>query len=305
MNDEIQLIPIDQIRILNPRHRDRKRFEPILESIRNLGLKKPIQVSVRGSGESAENGYDLVCGQGRIEAFVALGYTEIPAMVVEVSPEERLLRSLVENIARRHPSPMELIREIERLKELGYSIQAIAAKLDVSENTVKGLTALNRAGEQRLLEAALDGTVPLWVAIDIAKADTPELQRELLKGFEAKQLNRLSIRVVKRLIDQRRFLGKQPTRADRAAERPQTTLEKLVNVYKRESQRQKKLVHKAKVCDGKLLFITAAFNKLLADESFRALLRAETLDSLPEYLWSKVEQRHPSSEIHESKDSHE
>lgn len=150
-----------------------------------------------------------MCGQGRIEAFVALGYKEIRAIVVEVSPEDRLLRSLVENIARRHASPMELIGEIERLKELGYSIQAVAAKLDVSENTVKGLTTLKRAGEQRLLEAALGGTVPLWVAIDIAKADSPETQRELLKAFEANQLNRVSIRVVKRLIDQRRFLGKQ------------------------------------------------------------------------------------------------
>lgn len=82
----------------------------------------------------------------------------------------------------------------------------MAAKLDVSENTVKGLTALKRAGEERLLEAALNGSVPLWVAIDIAKADTPETQRELLKGFESKQLNHVSIRVIKRLIDQRRFL---------------------------------------------------------------------------------------------------
>ena len=37
---------------------------------------------------------------------MALGYKEIPAMVVEISKEERLLRSLVENMARRssmHP----------------------------------------------------------------------------------------------------------------------------------------------------------------------------------------------------------
>jgi ParB family chromosome partitioning protein len=115
MNEEIKMIPIDQIRIFNPRHRDKARFGTILESIKNLGLKKPIQVRVRGHGENGEAGYDLVCGQGRIEAFVALGFKEIPAIAVEVSPEEGLLRSLVENIARRHPSPLELIREIERL----------------------------------------------------------------------------------------------------------------------------------------------------------------------------------------------
>jgi ParB family transcriptional regulator, chromosome partitioning protein len=99
MNDEVQLVPIDQIRILNPRHRDPKKFAQILESIRNLGLKKPIQVSLRSKEEGDEPGYDLVCGQGRIEAFQALGFTEIPAIVVAVSKEDRLLRSLVENMA--------------------------------------------------------------------------------------------------------------------------------------------------------------------------------------------------------------
>ena len=161
----IKLIPIDQIRIINPRHRDRRKFEPILQSIKNQGLKKPIQVSLRSLSETGEAGYDLVCGQGRIEAYLALGYKEIPATVVEVPPEERLLRSLVENIARRHPSPMELIREIERLKEKGDTIQEISIKLDVSDSTIKGLTALKRAGEERLLQAAVHGTVPLTIAM--------------------------------------------------------------------------------------------------------------------------------------------
>ena len=49
MNDEVQMIPIDRIRILNPRHRDRKRFELIVQSIKSLGLKKPIQVSLRAA----------------------------------------------------------------------------------------------------------------------------------------------------------------------------------------------------------------------------------------------------------------
>ena len=79
MNEEIIMIPIDRIRILNPRHRDPKKFELIVQSIKNLGLKKPIQVSPRSAQEGEESGYDLVCGQGRIEAFTALGFKEIPA----------------------------------------------------------------------------------------------------------------------------------------------------------------------------------------------------------------------------------
>ncbi len=285
------MIPIDQIRILNPRHRDRRKFELILESIKHLGLKKPIQVSRRGSSENGEAGYDLVCGLGRIEAFLALGHKEIPAIVVQVSPEERLLRSLVENIARRHPSPMELMREIERLRGLGYTIEATAAKLGVSDKTVTGLSALKRTGEQRLLEAAINGTVPLSVAIDIAQADTPETQRELLKAFESKQLNRISIRVVKRLIDQRRFLGKDHVASEQPNRRVPggSASKRLVRVFKRESQRQQTLVRKAKITEARLVFITTAFNKLLADEDFGTLLRAESLASIPQSLWSRLD----------------
>jgi ParB family transcriptional regulator, chromosome partitioning protein len=44
MNDEVIMIPIAEIHILNPRHRDQKKFEVIVNSIKTLGLKMPITV---------------------------------------------------------------------------------------------------------------------------------------------------------------------------------------------------------------------------------------------------------------------
>ena len=290
MNDEIKMIPIDRIRILNPRHRDRKKFELIVQSIKNLGLKKPIQVSLRSAKEEAADGpgYDLVCGQGRIEAFIALSYKEIPAIIVEVPKEERLLRSLVENMARRYPNPFDLIREIDRLKKQGYTNAEIGEKLDMSHTTVGSYLALKRAGEERLLEAAINGRIPLSVAMDIAKTDGVETQRELLKAYEAKQLNYASIRTVKRLLEQRRFLGKQLGRIAGAAKKSRTSAENLVAAYRRESQRQKLLIRKARICEAKLVFVVTAFGKLLADENFVNLLRAESLSTMPKYLWDKL-----------------
>ena len=110
MENEVIFIPIDRIRIVNPRCRDRRKFEKIVESIRNLGLKKPIQVSLRpGTSPDGLPQYDLVCGQGRIEAFQALGFLEIAAVLVEASKEDLMIMSLVENIARRYPAPGDLI----------------------------------------------------------------------------------------------------------------------------------------------------------------------------------------------------
>jgi ParB family chromosome partitioning protein len=286
MNDELQMIPIEQIHIVNPRHRDPKRFEVIVQNIKNVGLKVPIQVNRRLASEQDTIKYDLICGQGRLEAFKALGHKEIPAIVVEISKEDLLVRSLVENIARRYPQPMDLIREIERLKALGNSVPQISKKLDVSDALVRGYLSLKNAGEERLLEAAVTGKIPIWIAVDIAKTDTLEMQRELLKAYEDKKLDYKSLKYVKGLIDSRRLIGKQ--RGGKTSGKAKTSVESMVNSYRKESQRQKLMIKKAKVCDIKLGFIVTAFNKLLADENFRTLLRAEALATMPKYLSVKL-----------------
>lgn len=287
MNEQIVMVAIEQIRILNPRPRDKAKFEQLVESIRNLGLKKPIQVSLRTAQEGAEPGYDLVCGQGRLEAYLALGYREIPAVVVEIAKEERLLRSLVENMARRLPAPLALMNEIERLKSQGYSNVEIGKKLDISDSTIGGFLTLKKAGEERLLDAAINGRIPLFVAMDIARTESVEMQRELLKAYESKQITGVSIRTIKRLMDQRQFVGKE-REANPRAKKTRTSAESLINAYRRESQKQKLMVKKARLCEAKLTFTVTAFKKLLADENFITLLRAESIAQMPKYLHDRV-----------------
>ena len=66
-NDDIQQVPIDQITILNPRSRNKRLFNTIVANIDHVGLKRPITITPRADGK-----YDLVCGQGRLEAYQAL-----------------------------------------------------------------------------------------------------------------------------------------------------------------------------------------------------------------------------------------
>jgi ParB family chromosome partitioning protein len=291
MNDEVQMIPIDRIRILNSRVRDRKKFELILQSIKNLGLKKPIQVSLRAADEEEGPGYDLVCGQGRIEAFRELGHTEIPALVVEISKEDRLLRSLAENMARRNPAPIELLTEVERLKKEGCTLHEISARIDVDTTTISGLLALKRAGEHRLLDAALSGRVPLGVAVDIARTEGVEMQRELLKACESKQLTQAALRTIRRVMDRRRLIGKQRGNGPRNPKPTRTSAESLVNVYRRESQKQRLMVKKARICEAKLLFAVTALRRLMTDEHFVTLLRAEDLATMPKDIWERVTEK--------------
>ena len=184
-------------------------------------------------------------------------------------------------------NPLALMNEIERLKAEGYSNVEIGKKLDIADDTVGGYIALKTAGEERLLDAAINGKIPLGVAMDIARADSRELQRELLKAYESKELNQSAIRTVRRLVDQRRFIGKErDTDADK--KKSQTNAESVINTFKRESQKQKLMVKKARLCDAKLVIIVTAVGKLLGDENFFNLLRAESLADIPQYLQDKL-----------------
>lgn len=99
----VRKIPITQIEVLNPRERGRKKFVQIAMNIAHLGLKKPVTVALM-EGRNGEVRYWLVCGQGRLEAYLFLGQTEIPAIQVWGTMEELHLMSLIENLARRQHS---------------------------------------------------------------------------------------------------------------------------------------------------------------------------------------------------------
>lgn len=128
-NLRIQTIPIDRIIILNPRARNRRKFLEVLDSIRTVGLKRPIRVN-RMIGPDGQLSYGLACGQGRIEAFRELGRTEIPAIVTDATEVECLVMSLIENCARRQHRSIDLLQDVATLRKRGYIDREIAEKIE-------------------------------------------------------------------------------------------------------------------------------------------------------------------------------
>src|SRR5258705_10809959 len=134
----IERIPIAQIHIANPRTRSRGRWQMMVANIREVGLKKPITVVRRSEPNADGEQFDLVCGQGRIEAFLALGETTIPAIIVgnahtpawvgllgSLVPgpfgniDQRILgRSIAAEIALHSREAGEVIRENAAMKKL-------------------------------------------------------------------------------------------------------------------------------------------------------------------------------------------
>jgi len=278
MND-VQLVPIHQIRIINSRSRSKAKFREIVENISKVGLKKPITISRR----EGEDGFDLVCGQGRLEAYAASGVREIPAIVVDIPLEERLLCSLVENLTRRTPTCLELARDLAGLKERGHSLSSIAALTGVSESYVVQLIRLIENGEDRLVAAVERGDIPITSAIEIATFDDAALQRSLQEAYDSKKLRGRSLLRMRRLIEERRSRGKDLGHSgSRKYKAP--TPQDLVRTLRKETQKQEQLVKKSRHCEQQLRFIITALKDLLRNEQFVTLLRAEKLDTLPKYL---------------------
>jgi ParB family chromosome partitioning protein len=62
----------------------------------------------------------------------------------------------------------------------------------------------------------------------------------------------------------------------------------LVREYERHTQRHKALIRRASTISQRLALLTSTLRRLLDDEHFVTLLRAESLDHLPEALAKRV-----------------
>jgi ParB family chromosome partitioning protein len=287
-NQTVEMVPIELITVVNPRLRNRKNFKEIVKNIAELGLKRPITVTRRHDPDGVR--YDLVCGQGRLEAYQTLGQREIPALVVEANTEDCLVMSLVENLARRQHRAIELLNDIEGLKRRGYSEIIIARKTGLSIDYVKGVIRLIEKGEHRLLRAVESGQIPVSIAVEIAGATDEETQIVLQQAYEKRLLRGNRLMTAKRLIEQRRRRGKGLPTNGRRREMPLSS-NALVRAYREDVDRKRLLIRKAEVTRSRLIFVTEALRKLFVDENFVTLLRAEDLDTLPRNLAVRMQDR--------------
>ncbi len=206
-NETVKMIPIERINILNPRVRNQKLFAEFHGNISKVGLKRPITVTRCHSG-AEDKDYDLVCGQGRIEAFIVCGQTHIPALVIDVNEQDALIMSLVENMARRKHRAIELYHGIELLVKQGYSSVSIAKKTGLSYDYTSDVVNLINRGEERLLAAVESGHMPISLAMRISENPEDE-QSALQEAYETNQLRGNRLLHARRLIEIRRRSGKQ------------------------------------------------------------------------------------------------
>jgi ParB family chromosome partitioning protein len=103
MTYDPRLIPIDKIDISNRlRHINEDQAQFIAESIKEFQrLRAPIEV------REVKDGYALIAGGHRLRAAQILGWTEIPAYVLKLTPDEARLAEIDENLVRHELNPFD------------------------------------------------------------------------------------------------------------------------------------------------------------------------------------------------------
>ena len=282
----IALIPIEDIHILNPRVRNQIIAEEIRQNIRSVGLKRPITVAPR---KDAKNGkkYDLVCGQGRLEAFIAAGETEVPAIVREVSEEDAHIMSLVENIARRNCNSLELLQSIKYLKIQGYEDDAIAAKTNLGKDYIRGIIRLLEEGEEYLVNAVEKGRIPLYQALNIATEDDGDVQMALTEAYESGALTGKKLVALQKIISRRKHFGKRLSSLQR--KNAKVSAEDLIAAYEKEAKKKKQLLAKANTIKGALDYTSSVLRQLLNDVHFTNQLKAVGMNDIPQHVTDILE----------------
>ncbi|HBC5606913.1 TPA: ParB N-terminal domain-containing protein [Klebsiella oxytoca] len=284
MSDEkVVLIETNKILVVNPRQRDKFTHKEIKENIRQIGLKRPVTVR-----RIVHNEYEfaLICGQGRLEAYIHYQEAYIPAIVKDVNEETGHLMSLTENIARRKPRATELLDSVRQLKKQGLTDKEIGERLGYVVSWVQGVSSLLEKGEKKLLAAFEAGNIPLYLAVEISRATDESIQDSLTEALLNGTIKGKQINIIKRIIDNRKNGNKGSTNKTFSTKRIQKkySAEELASMYQKSSDEYKEIQAKARYSRETLMLVKEIFRQLTQDSHFCELLNKNNITDMPEIL---------------------
>ena len=106
---------------------DGEKLDELAQSIKENGLIQPIIVR-----QSPVIGYEILAGERRYRASLLAGLRSIPAVVKQLSDQEMMIQSIIENLQRENLNPIEEARAYESLVEKGFTHAEIADKMGKS-----------------------------------------------------------------------------------------------------------------------------------------------------------------------------
>ncbi len=179
-------------------HLEEHNLRELAESIRELGVLEPILVA-----PAPEGNFEILAGERRWRAACMAGLETIPALILDLSPDERALVPLVENLLREDLPPLDTAKAFSRLLEaLGLGPTALAKKLGLAPRTIYRYLDLLKLPEE-VQEMINSGVINASQAFELASISEDEerciqlARMAAAYGIAARQLGRIIQRNVK------------------------------------------------------------------------------------------------------------
>lgn len=201
VNSNFFFCNVDQ---LSPnRYQPRTRFseeelERLTQSIAEQGVLQPLLA------RKMDGAYELIAGERRLRAARAAGLDQVPVIILNLTDEQVLEVSIIENIQRENLNVLEEAEAYYRLiDEFGYTQEKVAEKIGKNRSTIANLLRLRSLPEE-IKESLIAEKISMGHARALLGAGSVENQLYLFKQVMEKHL---SVRETERLVNQAK---KQP-----------------------------------------------------------------------------------------------
>jgi ParB family chromosome partitioning protein len=233
----IQNIDLELIR--TAKYQPRSKINPeslgeLASSIKEKGVIQPILVK-----ESQQGLYEIIAGERRYLASLAIKKESIPALILDISENEAFELALIENIQRDNLNPIEEANAIRKLiKDYNYKQDDIGKKLGKSRAHIANILRLLSL-PQAIQDMVTNKDISMGHARALVKKDNA---LEIAKKIVA---DNLSVRDVENLL-------KTDPKKEKKELLNQHNLQKKLYFKELENRLKKEIDHKIKIThDGK------------------------------------------------------
>ncbi|KXT74228.1 Chromosome (plasmid) partitioning protein ParB / Stage 0 sporulation protein J [Streptococcus sp. DD10] len=162
----------------------------LAESIKQNGLIQPIIVR-----KSTILGYELLAGERRLRASRLAGLQLIPAIVKELTDQEMMLQSIIENLQRDNLNPIEEAKSYQTLVNRGMTHEELAKSIGKSRPYISNslrLLQLSLSIQQSVINQTISQAHARLLVSFSPKEQEEWLQRILHEELSVRRLEELT-----------------------------------------------------------------------------------------------------------------
>ena len=219
--EEFKIVQIKDIQ-KNP-YQPRKEFseekiQELAQSIKENGLIQPIIVR-----KSPVLGYEILAGERRYRASIVAGLSKVPVIVKQLSDQDMMLHSIIENLQRENLNPIEEAKAYQSLIDKGFTHTEIAEKMGKSRPYITNLVRLLGLPKHILTEVESGKLSQAHARLLIQLSS--DKQDKLLNRI---QTETLSVRQVEQILQKTKKISKKEK--DYFVKEEEQTLKKILGL---------------------------------------------------------------------------